>query len=573
MAQSQSESTIPNAQAVIKRFGGIRPMATKLGIAPTTVQGWGKRNAIPENRRGEIIKAAAQHDVSLNGLKGFAATATKKTAPAPAKPKKTPTQVKNAQVKNTGKTAPAKKPAQAKAPAKTAPRAKIQAAVQPAQQPQPATEAANQDTGKTGISVAELEAVRRESLRSGAVAATLIAGVITVTGLALFGGGSSTTGMDPQRVAQLETRINTIEAGQMGLDQRLGQVDRQTHTALSLLGATETGQVQTESLLSEGSSVLETMAFLQKQVEEMGQSNPDSKSMSRQFEQLSRNAATQNALQSGLQELKSLVSNVQNQVQTLGSEVETTQAQISQAVGGANGKDVQAAALLLALGQFRSAVNRNGPFDQDLQIIRGLVGDNAELNTALDRLAPHAETGVLSVDGLGAQLRVLAGDVIVAKLAGEETSLKDRMVQRLNDMVSVSKDGQPVNQNAPTPEIARAQSELARGNIAAAMREVQSIQDVDPQLTQPWLEQAQATMQAQGVEIMIMQLVLDQVQAFKEGGLRGLERSISSAVQNTVRDANRVLTNPAINLPPIELPSAGNAKPDIAPIDVNPNWQ
>ena len=290
----------------------------------------------------------------------------------------------------------------------------------------------------------------------------------------------------------------------------------------------------------------------------MWRSNPQSQVMSEQFEQLSQNAETQTALQNGLAELRSMVTGIQDLVQTLNAE------------GGA---DVQAAALLLALGQFRSAVNRNGPFEQDLQIIRGLVGENPELNAALDRLAPHASSGVLSVDGLSDQLRVVAGDVIVAKLSGQDASLKDRMVQRLNEMVTVTKDGQPVTQNAPTPEIARAQSELARGNIAAAMREVESLQGIDPALTGPWLEQARATMQAQGVEIMIMELVLGQIKAFREGGLRGLERSVSRAVQDTVRDANRVLTNPAINLPPIEVPQVDGGKPDIPTLEMNPNWQ
>lgn len=536
---AQSGNTIPNAQAVIKRFGGIRPMAGKMGVAVTTVQGWGKRNAIPENRRDEIIKAAKKHDISLDGLKGFANESAK---PAPKKP-----EPKKA-------AASTKKPT-TKTEAKAKPRAKIQTAA-PTQTPQaePQTPPAQ---AQARITVADLEAVRRESLRSGAVAATLIAGVITVAGLALFGGqNSQNTQIEAQRVAALENRINSVEATTMGLDQRIGQVDEQASTALNLLGATETGQIQSEGVLQ--GSVLETMAFLQRQVAEMGESNPESQAMSAQFEQLSQNAETQTALQNGLSELRNMVTGIQDRVQTMNT---------------AGGSNVQAAALLLALGQFRSAVNRNGPFEQDLQIIRGLVGDNAELNAALDRLAPHAQSGVLSVGGLSDQLRVVAGDVIVAKLSGQDASLKDRMVQRLNDMVSVSKDGEPLNQNAPTPEFARAQSELARGNIAAAMREVESVEGVDPGLTGPWLEQARATMQAQGVEIMIMELVLNQIKAFRDGGLKGLERSVGRAVQDTVRDANRVLTNPAINLPPIEVPEVQGGQPDIPAIEMNPSWQ
>lgn len=54
-----------NTDAVINAFGGIRPMASKLGIAVSTVQGWKTRGRIPENRWRDVIAAAAVHDVDL----------------------------------------------------------------------------------------------------------------------------------------------------------------------------------------------------------------------------------------------------------------------------------------------------------------------------------------------------------------------------------------------------------------------------------------------------------------------------------------------------------------------------
>ncbi|MGD8810748.1 MAG: hypothetical protein PVG24_14155, partial [Gammaproteobacteria bacterium] len=54
------------AETVVDRFGGIRPMATKLGIPVTTVQGWRGRRHIPGNRIEEIRRAAAEHGVDLS---------------------------------------------------------------------------------------------------------------------------------------------------------------------------------------------------------------------------------------------------------------------------------------------------------------------------------------------------------------------------------------------------------------------------------------------------------------------------------------------------------------------------
>ena len=58
--------------AVIERFGGIRPMASKLDVPVTTVQGWKERGQIPERRWPEIEAAASRHGVSLASIEGVA---------------------------------------------------------------------------------------------------------------------------------------------------------------------------------------------------------------------------------------------------------------------------------------------------------------------------------------------------------------------------------------------------------------------------------------------------------------------------------------------------------------------
>ena len=55
-----------SAEAIIRDFGGIRPMAAKLGIPVTTVQGWKSRGHIPINRRKPILEAARKHNVNLS---------------------------------------------------------------------------------------------------------------------------------------------------------------------------------------------------------------------------------------------------------------------------------------------------------------------------------------------------------------------------------------------------------------------------------------------------------------------------------------------------------------------------
>lgn len=69
-SEERSDSLDPNARldadAVIDAFGGIRPMASKLSVAVSTVQGWKTRQHIPDNRWRDVIAAAAAHDVDLS---------------------------------------------------------------------------------------------------------------------------------------------------------------------------------------------------------------------------------------------------------------------------------------------------------------------------------------------------------------------------------------------------------------------------------------------------------------------------------------------------------------------------
>lgn len=55
-----------DAAHVIEQFGGIRPMAAKIGVAVTTVQGWKNRGTIPANRREAIAAAAAEQGIELD---------------------------------------------------------------------------------------------------------------------------------------------------------------------------------------------------------------------------------------------------------------------------------------------------------------------------------------------------------------------------------------------------------------------------------------------------------------------------------------------------------------------------
>lgn len=65
---SQNLDSSLSVESVIKEFGGIRPMAAKLGIPVTTVQGWKSRGRIPLSRQKAIFDAAQRHNVDLSEI-------------------------------------------------------------------------------------------------------------------------------------------------------------------------------------------------------------------------------------------------------------------------------------------------------------------------------------------------------------------------------------------------------------------------------------------------------------------------------------------------------------------------
>ena len=56
---------IIDTHAIIEAFGGIRPMAQKLNIAASTIQGWKSRNNIPATRLDQIIKIAVRDNIDI----------------------------------------------------------------------------------------------------------------------------------------------------------------------------------------------------------------------------------------------------------------------------------------------------------------------------------------------------------------------------------------------------------------------------------------------------------------------------------------------------------------------------
>lgn len=54
------------AERIIEKFGGIRPMAEAMKVPPSTVQGWKEAGFIPSRRQQAVLSTARARGIELS---------------------------------------------------------------------------------------------------------------------------------------------------------------------------------------------------------------------------------------------------------------------------------------------------------------------------------------------------------------------------------------------------------------------------------------------------------------------------------------------------------------------------
>lgn len=205
-------------------------------------------------------------------------------------------------------------------------------------------------------------------------------------------------------------------------------------------------------------------------------------------------------------------------------------------------EDVQAATMLLALTQMRQSLGRNNDsFDTDLALLKQtLAKDNPELQTAIDRLAPQAKIGVLTPSGLSNELKSMTGEIVEASLTGQNVSVEDKVKARLNDLIRVEKNGVPVTGNETQLTIDAAQKMLDKGDVAGAVKTLETIDGAAGAKTAPLIDQANATLAAQQLQSLLGQNMVGQLQ----NSIRQMQQTgtiNTQGLQNIIAEIERMV--------------------------------
>lgn len=482
------QEPLKRARKIIERFGGIRPMAAKVGAPVTTVQGWKKRDVIPGNRRDDVLKAANENDVDLSGLIEDKAAIAREEE----------------QVKRIARTYAAS-PEQGNAPAGTAPTR--------------TTPSQGQQRMPAGAAPARMlegqQAGRAVFVFLVIIVAFLVAGLVTLAPKV------KVVSEQADRIQSLESEVRNVRAEQrqlssvipQDLSTRLQNLQQEASTASERaqdLALQAGGFVQSMS----SSSLEDRLGALESRMgtylEQRG--SLDLAGLWTKFQSMRTSPEKSAQLDAAEKELLSWISRLQSDEVTVDEALPVIREEspvIKQTMDGVSNEDLKAAALLLAMTQMRDSLSRdNQSFSTDLALLRKLVGsENPALLASIDKLAPKSEEGVLTPDGLSREFRGVAGDIVVSSLQGEDVSVAEKAKAKFTELLSMQKEGEPVSGTATQITVAKAQKKLDDGDVQGAIALLQQLDGPAAQKAQPFIDEAEMTLLAGQLQELLGQSI------------------------------------------------------------------
>lgn len=471
-----------DAQQIIENFGGIRPMAKKLNVAVTTVQGWKKRNTIPDNRMPQIKKAAQEHNISMTG-----GAPTRTSTPHTGAPKDA---ARNDNSKPQNKQ-------RARGTSSHNPYAKGNVNY-------------TEPTGLSGRTT---------------FIALIILIVFMVAGLMTIAPKVKVVSEQADRITQLERELKTVQKEQSVLSNvvpsdlrnTLRKIEKTAQTATTKAQKVATTAREAVAVMNSG-SVEERIGLIEDQIgnyiEEKNSINlmgvwQNVQALRGSKEGASKLGETSKDLLSWVNRLQSNEVTIEEALPIIVQESPL----IGEVFGDVEKENLKAAAMLLAMSQLRDSLSRdNASFEQDLALLQKLVGDeNPALSASIEKLSPHAQEGVLTSAGLSQEFRGLAGDVVVASLKGEDVSISEKAKSRFGEVLVIKKDGEQLTGTETQIAVAEAQRLIDGGDIQGTIQVLQNLDGDAAAVLSPFLKEAKLTLLASQIQELLGQNIQSKI--------------------------------------------------------------
>ncbi len=472
-----------SGQQVIARFGGIRPMASKLGVAVSTVQGWRERGAIPARHHARVLEAARTEGLDIGPADLSAVDPAPETSkPAPSKPPaiKAPAPKPFAKPKSQPEPKPKSDPEPEPKPASTA---KPEFARPPPRPEPPPSPPPRPETAGRHLPAALFGALL---VIAGAGGALLARDYWMPLVDADYGRG------EDGAVLALERRLAKIEsAATVSPPSGLG-AEALTPLAESLAALEDRVAVLADSEAR--------VAALAERLDRLAAELPDDAALagaSQRIEDLAARVEDVAARPDPAPEIAALTQQVADvaarsdpapEIAALTQQVADLAAARSETETAANANS----ALSLSVLQLREALQGSGPFAAELGLLRdlaasGTLAEGAEVTALIAPLASHAETGIPGLARLKADFPAAARAALIAARGGAGDGWWAGVVRRLSELVILRPVGAvDAADKSAGAALARAETLVRAGDLAAALDELAALQEPGAEAMAAW---------------------------------------------------------------------------------------
>ena len=499
------------AQAVIARFGGIRPMAHKLEIAVSTVQGWRERGSIPAARHAQIAAAAESQGIALapallaESDRHPDAQGEPDPEPNPEAPERSPGQEREAEdggpwAADSGDTS-----SKDKAPAEPV---GGEAAPLAAASPETAPETAQEPAREAPVAPPAGNAGRW-------IGAFLVAALLLIAGAA--GAVLTRTAWQPM-LASGDAGSAKIEA----LEARLAALEARPP------GATEAALGEARDAIASLRGELEGLDMRLAALDTGAEAGGNTEELRAALSDLEgRNAALEGEVTAELAALRAAIAGTEDRLAALGdpaasgnteelaaalAEMETRNSALAGELSGLRAElaalaearaatPVSESAAALAILQMRDALRGAAPFQGPLQALDAVLaeaeGAQAEaLGAALAPLRPYAAEGAPALKTLQAEFPAVARAVVAQAQGGEGDDVLSNAVREVSSLFTLRRVG-PVEGESAEAVVARSEAHLNGGDLASAVAELEALSGPAAEAAAPWRARAEARLQAE----------------------------------------------------------------------------
>ena len=423
--------------SIIDRFGGIRPMATKLGAPVTTVQGWKKRGLIPQARHADILAAARREGIALDSSELAATDAVSGTRPDPAPP----------------------------------------------------------DPGKA-VPDAAMPLTVPIVIRRGGLAAysALILSVLVAVGAGCAGYAGWQFYLRPlqARVAALESRPG---GGSDELARRVGKLENDIArsaptSASSAPPADSAGQAGGPAAIGDGDRRL---AALESALAELRAGSARTEQMAKNLSDLQVAAGGRELLAQSIRDIQSSTAAAQGEVERLKAEVTAFGGRLDQvdaALVDRRQVALRAEATVLSVGQLRAALATARPFAKEVAALRSLAGDDAAMAASLDQIQPFAEAGIPTNEILTRDFARMAPVLVRSAVVGDGRSWWRQTLYHIGTVISIRRIGENIPGDSTDAVVARAEGKIGDGELAGAISALQTLSGLPAEMASSWIHDA-----------------------------------------------------------------------------------